>query len=78
MFTFAVLLQGVAVVTGLAVLAAGSHGVVVAAQTLPRQAVAGVALLGVDVVVAGTLLAAGAWQRQVAIETRAAPVAARA
>lgn len=75
-FTFAVLLQGVAVETRFAVLATWSHCVVEAAQTFSRQPVTCIPVAGVYVVVAGTHLTAGAWQCQVAIETRAASVAA--
>lgn len=60
-FTFAVLIQGVAVVTRFAVLAVWSHRVVEAAQTFSRQAVAAVAVIRLDVVVAGTLCTAGTW-----------------
>lgn len=54
--------QGIAVVTRFAVLALWSCGAVEAAQALPRQAVAGVAVGWVDVAVAGTRLTAGAWR----------------
>lgn len=56
-------------------MAAWSKRVVEAAQAFSRQAVAGVAVSQLDVVVAGTLLTTGTWQCQVAIETRAASVA---
>lgn len=75
-FTFAVLLQGIAVETWLAVLAAWAYRVVEAAQTSARLAVAGVSVGRVDVTVAGTLLTAGSWSCQVSIGTGAASVAA--
>lgn len=75
-FTFAALVRGAAIVTRFAVLAAWSHRVVEAAQTFARQAVTGIAVIWVNVVVAGTLATAGTWQCQIAMETRAASVAA--
>lgn len=66
--------QGVTIVTRFAVLAARSHGVVEAVPTFSGQAVTGRVVIRVDVAVAGTQLTAGAWQCQVAIETRAASV----
>lgn len=74
-FTFAVLLQGIAIVTRFAVLAAWSHCVVETVQTLSRHAVTGVSVIRVNVVVAGTLLTADARHCQVTIETRTASVA---
>lgn len=76
LFTFAVVDQGIAVVTRFAFLALRSSGAVEAAQALPRQTVAGVAVGRVDVAVAATRLTAGAWRCQVAVESREAPVAA--
>lgn len=54
--------QGIAIITRFAVLALWSRGAVEAAQALPRQAIAGVAVDRVDVAVAGTRLTAGAWR----------------
>jgi len=62
-FTFAALLQGIAIVTRFAVLAAMTHCVVEAAQTFSGCAVAGVAILWVDIVVARTHLTVNLWQR---------------
>lgn len=76
LFTFAVMYQGIAIVTRFAVLALWSRGAMEAAQALPRQTVAGIAVGRVDVAVAGTRLTAGARRCQVAVETRVAPVAA--
>lgn len=62
LFTFAVLDQGIAVVTRFAVLALWSCGVVKAAQALAGQAVAGVTVCQVNVAIARTRLTVGAWQ----------------
>lgn len=61
LFTFAVLDQGIAVVTRFAVLALWPCGVVKAVQALSCQAVAGVAICRVDVAIAGTGITVGAW-----------------
>lgn len=72
--TLAVLLQSVAVVTRFAVLAAGSHGVVEAAQAFSCHVVTGVSVIQIDVVVAKTRLTASTRRCQAAIVTRAASV----
>lgn len=74
-YTFAVLVQGIAIVTRLAALTVWSHSIVKATETFSCGAVAGVGIIRVDVVVARTLSAVGTWQRQVAIETRTASIA---
>lgn len=75
--TFAVLFQSIAIVTWFAFLAVWSHRIVEAALTFSCQAVTGVVVIWVDVVVAKTHLTTTTRRCQVAIETRATSVTIR-